>query len=58
MAEHCCHVHRVLGNQDTNWEWDFIQSQGLEYMGLSQYDFEGLYHQIQEMGLGNGIYYC
>lgn len=58
MAEHCCNTYRILGNQSEDHEWQSLQGQVLEIMGLSGYDFESLKNQVEEMGLGSGSYYC
>lgn len=52
MAEHICASHKVLGNQDEDHEWDCIQTLVLEYVGLSEYDFENLKESIRELGPG------
>jgi HD-like signal output (HDOD) protein len=52
MAEHICASHKVLGNQDEDHEWESIQTLVLEYVGLSEYDFENLRESIRELGPG------
>jgi len=52
MAEHICACHRVLGNQVDDHEWESIQQLVLEYVGLSEYDFENLKESIRELGAG------
>ena len=52
MAEHICATHKVLGNQEEDHEWHCIQTQVLEYVGLSEYDFENLKESIRELGPG------
>jgi len=52
MAEHICASHKVLGNQEEDHEWNCIQTQVLEYVGLSEYDFENLKESIRELGPG------
>ncbi len=58
MAEHVCATHRILGNEEYDFEWQRIEETILIYVGMSQYDFTSLEQQIQEMGLGGGDYYC
>lgn len=58
MAEHICGNHRILGDQQQDFEWDSLADQVLLYVGMSQYDFESLEQQAKEMGLGHGDYYC
>jgi HD-like signal output (HDOD) protein len=50
MAEHICESHRVLGNQVEDHEWQSIEQLVLEYVGLSEYDFENLRESIRELG--------
>jgi len=52
MAEHICSSYKVLGNQDEDHEWSCIQSLVLDYVGLSEYDFENLRETIRELGPG------
>jgi hypothetical protein len=40
----------VLGNQAEDYEWMSIRSQVLDYVGLSEYDFENLKESIRELG--------
>lgn len=58
MAEHVCANYRVLGNQTVDHEWQRSAPLLLEYIGMSEYDFDSLRLQISEMGLGSGTYYC
>ena len=51
MAEHICESHRVLGNQPDDHEWQSIEQLVLEYVGLSEYDFENLRESIRDMGV-------
>ena len=50
MAEHICESHLVLGNQPDDFEWQSIEQLVLEYVGLSEYDFENLRESIRDMG--------
>ncbi|AHF65526.1 MULTISPECIES: HDOD domain-containing protein [Pseudomonas] len=50
MAEHICESSRVLGNQDEDHEWNSIGHLVLDYVGLSEYDFEYLRESIRELG--------
>jgi HD-like signal output (HDOD) protein len=52
MAEHICACHRVLGGQSEDHEWDAVAQLVLEYVGLSEYDFECLKDSIRELGVG------
>ncbi len=57
MAEHACSLHRLLGDQQDDFEWERIEGEVLNYVGLSQPDFVVLMEAIEEMGLGTGDYY-
>ncbi|CRM19170.1 putative domain HDIG [Pseudomonas sp. 37 R 15] len=50
MAEHICSSCRVLGNQAVDHEWDAISHLVLDYVGLSDYDFESMKLSIRELG--------
>ncbi|MGH8352950.1 MAG: HDOD domain-containing protein [Pseudomonas sp.] len=50
MAEHICASYRVLGNQPDDHEWQGIERLVLEYVGLSEYDFENLKESLRELG--------
>ncbi len=49
MAEHICASHKVLGNEDEDHEWNAIGHLVLDYVGLSDYDFENLKESIREL---------
>ncbi|MNJ30464.1 HDOD domain-containing protein [Pseudomonas alkylphenolica] len=50
MAEHICSSYRVLGNQSVDHEWNAVGHLVLDYVGLSEYDFENLKQTIRELG--------
>ncbi len=52
MAEHICGCHRMLGNQAVDHEWEAIADLVLDFLRLTEYDFDGLKHGIEELGLG------
>ncbi|MHC6227907.1 HDOD domain-containing protein [Pseudomonas sp. X10] len=49
MSEHICASYRVLGNQSVDYEWEIVGPLVLDYIGLSEYDFENLKQTIREM---------
>lgn len=49
MAEHICETYRVLGGQGVDLEWQAIEQLVLEYVGLSEYDFENLHESIRDL---------
>ena len=50
MAEHICSSYRVLGNQSVDHERNAIGPLVLDYVGLSDYDFESMKLSIRELG--------
>ena len=50
MAEHICASYTVLGNQREDHEWNSIRHLVLDYIGLSDYDFDNLKESIRELG--------
>ncbi|HKS14867.1 MAG TPA: HDOD domain-containing protein [Pseudomonas sp.] len=49
MAEHICASYRVLGSQNIDHEWNAVASCVLDYIGLSEYDFESLKQTLRDM---------
>ena len=40
----------MLGNQSVDHEWNAVGHLVLDYVGLSEYDFENLKQTIRELG--------
>lgn len=51
MAEHICASYQVLGNQQEDHEWNSVGALVLDYVGLSDYDFENMRESIRELGV-------
>ncbi len=51
MSEHICESHRVLGNQTDDFEWQSIEQLVLEYVGLSEYDFQTVKESIRDLSM-------
>ncbi|UVL01436.1 HDOD domain-containing protein [Pseudomonas sp. B21-048] len=49
MAEHICASFRVLGNQSEDHEWNSVGPLVLDYIGLSEYDFETQKQEIRDL---------
>ncbi|MGF6224704.1 HD-like signal output (HDOD) protein [Pseudomonas sp. F-14 TE3482] len=49
MAEHICASFRVLGNQSEDYEWNSVGPLVLDYIGLSEYDFETQKQEIRDL---------
>ena len=48
LAEHLCQLYRHLGKADTDYEWLNIRDTLLEYLGLSDLDYEEMKESIYE----------
>nr|WP_280639800.1 HDOD domain-containing protein [Pseudomonas sp. RGM2987] len=49
MSENICASHRVLGNQPEDHEWDCVGALVLDYIGLSEYDFQTQKQEIRDL---------
>lgn len=56
MAEHICGCYQTLGRQAVDHEWNNLSALVLDYVGLSEYDFDNLREMVKEMGIGNSYY--
>lgn len=50
MAEHISASYQVIGGQSVDHEWEAIGALVLDYVGLSEYDFDNLMVNIRELG--------
>lgn len=55
MAEHICGNYRVLGKASDDYEWQSLEQAILEYVGLSQYDFQNMAEYIAELGIAGAV---
>ena len=51
VAEHICGNYRILGEQETDIEWDSSQKDILEHLGLTNYDIDDLKDMFANMGI-------
>lgn len=51
MAENICATYVVLGEQTTDHEWERLQDNVLEHVGLSLYDYIALKENIHDQGI-------
>lgn len=51
MAEHICGSYRTLGQQTEDHEWASIQTTILEYVGFTEYEFDGLKDTIRDLDI-------
>lgn len=49
MSEHICASYRVLGNQAEDHEWESVGALVLDYIGLSEYDFQTQKQEIRDL---------
>ncbi|WP_172680575.1 MULTISPECIES: HDOD domain-containing protein [Pseudomonas] len=49
MSENICASHRVLGNQAEDHEWECVGALVLDYLGLSEYDFQTQKQEIRDL---------
>ncbi len=49
MSENICASHRVLGNQTEDHEWNCVGRLVLDYIGLSEYDFQTQKQEIRDL---------
>lgn len=54
MAEHICGLHEVLGKQPEDYEWEAIKPYVLEFVGLSDIDFDDIHEELRVGGVGHG----
>lgn len=58
MAEHICGLYRVLGGKEEDHEWNQIKYPLLEFIGLSDIDYEDIVADMEAMGISAaGAYY-
>lgn len=49
LAEHICKTSKVLGNVSTDFEFNRIKIHLLEYLGISEYDFDDLRKEVVDL---------
>lgn len=57
MAEHVSGLYRSIGGQPNNIEWNQAGDDILEYVGLSNMDFDDIMGQAHDSGLGQQQYF-
>lgn len=58
MAEHICGLHMVLGGKEEDHEWRRIKKTLLEFIGLSDIDYEDIAAEMETMGIAiSGSFY-
>jgi len=57
LAQHIAGLYRILGNQKTDLEWEKIGDNVIEFLGLSEFDYEDLISFTNEQGIGVQSYF-
>ena len=57
LSEHLAGLSLTLGNNETDIEWQQIEEMVLDYIGLSQDDFEDLKSAAEDNGIGGQAYF-
>ena len=57
VAEHIAGLFRTIGNNDDDLEWQQIEEAVLDYLGLSQFDYEDIVAHAVDNGIGGQTYF-
>ncbi|MDH5599872.1 MAG: HDOD domain-containing protein [Gammaproteobacteria bacterium] len=57
MGEHLTGLARTIGNNEQDIEWQKIEESVLDYLGLSQIDYEDLVAYAADQGIGGQTYF-
>ena len=57
LAEHIAALHRVIGNNEVDLEWQAIEDMVLKHLGMLPEDYEGLISYATENGVGVKSYF-
>lgn len=57
MSEHICRLHKTLGHQELDLEWDAIGTDLLNYVGLSDLDYDDIAAQMENIGISSSGFY-
>ena len=57
VGEHLAGLSRTIGNNEKDEEWDKVSANILEYIGLSQFDYDDLVAYATEKGIGGQGYF-
>lgn len=57
LAQHIAGLYRILGNQDTDLEWELTRSEVIDYLGISEFDYEDILSYASDQGIGVQSYF-
>lgn len=57
VAEHIAGLHTTIGNNEEDLEWLLIEEAVLDYLGLSQFDYEDIVSHAADNGIGGQMYF-
>lgn len=57
LGEHLAGLSRTIGNNENDLEWQQIEAPTLEYLGLSQFDYDDLVAYAADNGIGGQTYF-
>lgn len=57
ISEHIVGLHRILGNEEKDKEWDLIAANVLVTAGLTEYELDDLIFQAKDLGYGQQQYF-
>ena len=57
MGEHLAGLFRAIGNSEEDLEWQQIEEAVLDYLGLSQFDYDDLVSYAADNGIGGQTYF-
>ncbi|VAW98286.1 hypothetical protein MNBD_GAMMA22-2447 [hydrothermal vent metagenome] len=57
LAQHIAGLYRILGNQETDLEWQIIGNRVIDFLGLSDFDYDDLISYTNDKGIGVQSYF-
>ncbi len=49
MAEHICGLHKIIGKNEDDLEWERLETPILDYLNISDYEWQNMKDSMQEM---------